>query len=273
MSTTITLTQGLRHEYAELFRTCVIRPARVAAVESLVARVLASRARYEQVARASGVPWHVIAAIHAMESSLRFTGHLHNGDPLTARTVQVPAGRPRVGSPPFTWEESAADALSSHRLGHGTEWSLAGTLYQLERYNGWGYRRNHPEVRSPYLWSFSQHYSSGKYVADGRFSPTATSGQCGAAVLLRRLAEHGHIDFADQPRPAPDTDPLLVRYSTSRPADANDAARAEQLQRWLNTFAGIFVRVDGIPGPRTSAAYRLVTGAYLPGDPRHGVRS
>ncbi len=208
-----------------------------------------------------------------MESSLRFTGHLHNGDPLTARTVQVPAGRPRSGAPPFSWEESAADALASHRLGARTDWSLAGMLYQLERYNGWGYRRFHPDVPSPYLWSFSEHYRAGKYVADGSFSATAVSGQCGAAVLLRRLAEHGHIDFPDHPRPPAEADPLLVRYSVTRPRAAAAAQRVEQLQRWLNTFSGIFVRVDGIPGPRTSAAYRLVTGEYLPGDPRTGVRS
>ena len=41
---------------------------------------------------------------------------------------------------------------------------------------------------SPYLWSFSNHYARGKYVADGHFSATAVSQQCGAALLLKRLA-------------------------------------------------------------------------------------
>ena len=65
---------------------------------------------------------------------------------------------------------------------------MPGTLFQLEGYNGFGYRDHHPTVPSPYLWSFSNHYTRGKYVADGRFSPTAVSQQCGAAVLLKRLA-------------------------------------------------------------------------------------
>jgi peptidoglycan hydrolase-like protein with peptidoglycan-binding domain len=43
-------------------------------------------------------------------------------------------------------------------------------------------------VPSPYLWSFSNHYTRGKYVADGRFSPTAVSQQVGAAVLLKQLS-------------------------------------------------------------------------------------
>jgi hypothetical protein len=45
-------------------------------------------------------------------------------------------------------------------------------------------------------------------------------------------------------------------------------ARALDLQRWLNTFPGIFVKENGIPGQRTSDAYKKVTGTYLPGDPR-----
>ena len=66
------------------------------------------------------------------------------------------------GKPPFTWEESASDALALRGLRGDTDWSLAGTLYQLEGYNGWGYRLYHQHVLSPYLWSYSNHYQSGK---------------------------------------------------------------------------------------------------------------
>jgi len=41
-----------------------------------------------------------------------------------------------------------------------------------------------------------------------------------------------------------------------------------ELQRWLNTFPGIFSKVDGVPGGRKVNAYRQVTGSNLPGDPR-----
>jgi lysozyme family protein len=263
----VTLTQSLRREYERLFRTCQPRPERAASVEKTIGRILDARARYESASAASGVPWFVIAVLHCMESSLRFDGHLHNGDPLTARTVQVPKGRPRDGAPPFSWEESAADALASHRLGRDTDWSLGSSLFQIERYNGFGYRLQHPEVLSPYLWSFSGHYTAGKFVADGRFSATAVSSQCGAAVLLRRMAEHGHVRFADDPAPAADN-PLVVPFSRTKPADPALVRRAEDLQRFLNTFPGVFVKVDGIPGERTSAAFRRVTGTFLPGDPR-----
>jgi cell wall-associated NlpC family hydrolase len=69
-------------------------------------------------------------------------------------------------------------------------------LYKLEEYNGFGYRNLRPAIASPYLWSFSNHYARGKFVADGRFSPTAVSQQCGAAVLLKRLAQTGAFEPA-----------------------------------------------------------------------------
>jgi len=56
-------------------------------------------------------------------------------------------------------------------------------LYEFEKWNGFGYRLYHPKVLSPYLWGFSNHYTSGKYTADGKFDESAVSTQCGAAVL------------------------------------------------------------------------------------------
>ncbi len=264
----VTLTGALRDEYERLFNSCLIRREKQPEVEKAITGLMKNRARYESVSAGTAIPWFFIAAIHNMEASQNFTRHLHNGDPLTARTTQVPAGRPKRGSPPFSWEESAADALAMRRLGAGTDWSLAGTLYQLEGYNGWGYRLHHPHVLSPYLWSYSNHYRSGKYVADGTWSDTAVSRQCGAAVILRRMVEHGLIEFADQPLPAEDAPPQVTAFTRKKPRDPAILAQAESLQRWLNTFPGVFLKVDGVAGERTSNAYRRVTGRYLPGDPR-----
>ncbi len=264
----IAFSEALRREYEDLFNTCVIRPERAKEVDVTVAKLQANKPRYLNVSGAVGIPWSFVAVIHNMEASLNFTKHLHNGDPLTARTVQVPAGRPKKGNPPFTWEESAGDALTMRGLNSGTDWSLAGTLYQLESYNGWGYRRDHPQVLTPYLWSYSNQYVRGKYIGDHQWSDTAVSKQCGTAILLRRMAEKGQIEFPDQPAPQPDDRPAVVSYSTKKSKDAAMVSRAEDLQRWLNTFPGIFVKVDGVPGDKTSEAYQKVTGAFLPNDPR-----
>jgi len=94
----------------------------VAAVEKIAARSVANKARYEAVGEQVGTPWYVIAAIHNLEAGQRVTTHLHNGDPLSGRTTHVPAGRPRTGAPPYSWETSAIDALKvqgCHRSGHG----------------------------------------------------------------------------------------------------------------------------------------------------------
>lgn len=263
----VSLTDALRSEYENLFNSCIINSARLAAVEKSIEGIVRGDARYRAVGDELGIPWFVIGVIHNMEASLNFTKHLHNGDPLKARTVHVPAGRPKNGTPPFTWEASAVDALSLRGLNKVKDWSLAGILYQIEGYNGWGYRLYHPHVFSPYLWSFSNQYISGKYIEDGTWSDTAISKQCGAAVILRRMAEKNLIGFLDQPAPSEESVPL-IGYSKNKSKDQELVARAEGLQRWLNTFPGIFVKVDGVPGDKTSDAFKKVTGFYLPGDPR-----
>jgi len=264
----ITLTPTLKTEYENLFNACIIASKRLPKVEELCGKLAANQDRYRAVGDKLGIPWFFIAVVHNMEASQSFKGHLHNGDPLKARTVQVPAGRPKSGEPPFTWEQSAEDALTMRGLGANVDWSLTGLLYQIEGYNGWGYRLHHQHVLTPYLWSFSNHYVSGKYVEDGTWSDTAVSAQCGAAVLLRRLAETHVIEFADQPRPTAGDAPLLVTYSPRKSEDAAVVKRVEDLQRWLNTFPGIFVKIDGVPGDKTALAYSQVTGSHLPGAPQ-----
>jgi len=265
---TLPLTAALRSEYKTLFDTCVIRPQYQPEINAAAQKMIANKARYQAVAASTGVPWTVIAVNHELECGLSFNKHLHNGDPLSAKTVNVPKGRP-PGNPPWTWEQSAADALTEYAK--WKDWSVAGTLYMLERYNGVGYRLYHPSVLSPYLWSYSTHYTMGKYGSDGKWSPTLVSKQPGTAVLLRRLAELGESGFTDQPTPsaaAAGGAPLVVSYAAAKPTDPTFIANATALQAWLNTHAGIFVKVDGWPGKGTSDAYKLVTGQYLPGDPR-----
>ena len=145
------LTNALRAEYQSLFDSCQIRPERQAEINSIATKILDAQGRYRGVGDPLAIPWYVIGVIHSLEGNLSFGRHLHNGDPLTARTVQVPKGRPVSGQPPFTWEQSARDALAMEKYTTWTDWSVPGILYKWESYNGWGYRSHHPEVKSPYL--------------------------------------------------------------------------------------------------------------------------
>ena len=101
------------------------------------------------IERLTRVPWFAIAIIHNLEAGGDFNSHLH-GAPPTARTVHAPAGRPRSGNPPFTWEESAVDALEYDGPHRVTDWSTEHLAYLFEGFNGWGYRLYHPhEVAVP----------------------------------------------------------------------------------------------------------------------------
>jgi lysozyme family protein len=176
----------LSDTYTAQFHACALKPEHAAEVRAEAGRILANRARYAAVAaHFTALPWWAVGILHSMECGLDFHAHLHNGDPLTARTVQVPRGRPLTGSPPFTWEESARDALVCDGLDKAADWSPGGALVTFENYNGTGYRRK--GVPSPYLWSFTDQYRCGKYTADGHYDAQAVSRQCGCAALLQVL--------------------------------------------------------------------------------------
>jgi lysozyme family protein len=240
------VTKAQRQRYNVLYQSCLIRPARRRAVDQLVRRITGGKRRYQKVANALEIPWYVVGIIHSLEAGGDFTRHLHNGDPLTARTTHVPAGRPKTGNPPYTWEASAIDALTSQGFRTWKDWSVPGTLYKLEAYNGFGYRDHHPNVPSPYLWSFSNHYARGKYVADGRFSATAVSQQCGAAVLLKRLTAAGT-------RTAIPAGPRVLQLANPR-VEGPDVEEAQKLLK-KNSFGSFDPgEADGEYGELTAGA-------------------
>lgn len=183
----------LKSEYEDLFARCVIPADKASVVAWHRKMLLQGKSRYVEAEGRTGVPWWFIGIIHAMEASFNFRAHLHNGDPLTARTVQVPARRPPTWNPPSDWLSSAIDALQYQGFAGETDWSLARTLYRWEAYNGFGYRRPSTNIPTPYLWSFSNHHTRGKYVRDGKYDPNAASKQCGAAVMLKALQKAGDV--------------------------------------------------------------------------------
>lgn len=202
MSRNVTFSAGIQNEYQRLFDTMQVRAGWAAQMDGAANFIERGRTRYQAIERATGVPWFFVGLVHFMEAGGKrdpFTRHLHNGDPLTARTVNVPRGRPVAGNPPFTWEQSATDALrymdSASPAWRNTRgnWTLPAMLYKLEAYNGFGYRTLARPINSPYLWSGSNHYTRGKYTFDGRYDPNAISKQPGTAVILYRLLERQNL--------------------------------------------------------------------------------
>jgi hypothetical protein len=126
-------------------------------------------------------------------------------------------------------------------------------LFRFEKYNGFGYRRRN--IQSPYLWSYCQHYTSGKFIQDGKYDPGAVSKQCGAAVLLSELQHAG-----EKLEPEPE-----IRFKslfTSKFNSAKFHAEAVALQRLLNEF-GYNLNPDGFAGKLTSAAFMQFSGKVL----------
>jgi lysozyme family protein len=181
----------LRDEYDRWFAACALRPGHEGEVAFFLKMLRSGKENYEKAGDAVKVPWHVVAIIHGLEGGFNFGTHLHNGDPLSARTVQVPAGRPKAGSPPFTWVASAIDALRFEGLADVTDWSIAHTLFRFESFNGMGYRSI--GVPTPYLWSGSNLYNKGKFVKDHVFDPEKVSQQVGAGLILKTLVNNGVV--------------------------------------------------------------------------------
>jgi lysozyme family protein len=178
----------LADDYTACWGSCVVDEARAAAVNGSVDRLLQGEARYKTVSqRCNGVPWQLIGIMHGLECGYDFGKDLHNGDSLSAPTRRVPGGRPPGWNGTGSWEESAVDAVKSKGLDNVSQWFLPRVLYALEGFNGFGYRSQ--GVRSPYLWSCSNLYTKGKYVADHVFDPSAVSKQVGAAVILKALEQ------------------------------------------------------------------------------------
>ncbi len=253
------LSESFKTEYQHLFDTCIIRESKYPLLDKCVQTIVAGKNQYDAISEATGIPWYFIGIVHNMESSCNFNKHLHNGDPLTARTVQVPKGNPKKGNPPFSFFESAVDALNIEGFTQLSDWSIAGILYSFEKYNGFGYRKKN--INSPYLWGGSNQYSKGKYVKDGMFDPQAVSSQIGTGVILRRMSElqiavAGALDGISQVKNLGSQ----VIYDPK-----NYHLNAEQLQRLLNSV-GQQLRIDGFAGRNTSDAYQRVTGNYLTGD-------
>jgi lysozyme family protein len=150
---------------------------------SIAQHLVAPKLRYQAVSANTGVPWAVIAVIHERECSQDWMGSLAQGDPWNRVSVHVPAGR----GPFKSWEDAAVDALvnCAPHAARNKDWSIGGILTLLEEYNGLGYAFR--GVPSPYLWSGTDQYRSGKYIRDGVYDPDAVDSQLGCAGLLMAM--------------------------------------------------------------------------------------
>jgi lysozyme family protein len=142
-----------------------------------------AKTRYQAVAAWTKVPWPVIAVIHERECSQDWSKSIAQGDKWNLVSIHVPKRR----GPFRSWEDAAIDALTDcpPYAAQNKDWSIGGALTLLEQYNGLGYFAR--GIPSPYIWSGTDQYKSGKYVRDGFFDPSAVDQQLGCAGLLKAM--------------------------------------------------------------------------------------
>jgi lysozyme family protein len=191
---------SLRPEYQRFFDLCQPLSANRNDVAKAAGRVQAGHEHYQTLsARLGGhIPWQFLGITHLLEANCSFNRHLHNGDPMFSgpdgakvwlRTTHVPPNRPPIWPAPASesdpWIWSAMDAVTLEGFNNEDDWSIPAMLWRFERFNGMGYRQFHNP--SPYLWSYSQIYQTGKFGSDGHYDPDLVSDQCGAALILKSL--------------------------------------------------------------------------------------
>lgn len=238
----LTRANAARWSRAKLTREAeFIQPARVA---------VANKGRYLAIARQAGMPdiaWVFIAVSHYRESSQNFSRSLAQGDRWDQVSVHVPAGR----GPFKSFEDAAVDALvkCAPYAARLKDWSIGGMLTNLERFNGIGYAAR--GVPSAYVWSGTNQYEKGKFVADGVYDPNKVDAQLGVAGLILTMMELDPSITFNGPAPQVQPKPIPIN-PTDKPI--RDGI---WLQNTLNRLgANPKLELDGIVGPATRNAVR-----------------
>lgn len=171
-------------------------PKDLAEINRAAQFILAQWLTYKQVGDELSIPPWVIGCLHYRESDFDFGTWLCNGDPIfdasgtPIKTSHVPQGL----GPCSTWQDAALLSLKNQGWNQGLHWDIVDALENLLLWNGTGYEALIPPINSPYLWSMTNHYSKGKYVADGIYDPNIVDSQAGCAAIIISLKSMGVIN-------------------------------------------------------------------------------
>jgi lysozyme family protein len=265
----------LAPEYATLLATMRVDPgrehelpARAAAVRELGER---HRDEWAEVTAKTGVPRLWGLASFERESGSDYSRSPAQGDRWDRVSVNVPRGL----GPYQDWGDACVAAYGIDRLDEvgAPNWTWTRSCYEGELYNGFGPRAHGRQTG--YLWSWTNIYTGGKYVADGKWDAETQDQQCGMipmmAALLRLDATLALVNALSAPAhssptsgsgegpnvPAPANVPVGVGGG---PADGNVAT---WLQASLNRLrADPPLTVDGCYGRHTRRAVRAFQAAH-----------
>jgi lysozyme family protein len=213
-----------------------------------------NREVYERISQKTGIPPQLIAALHYRESSGNFNTYLHNGQKLGQVTTIVPKG---IYFDNF--EDAAVHALLQKkglRDAYGLKAQsndLVAMLTFAEAYNGWGYY-NRDRV-SPYVYSGTNVYKKGKYVADGKFDPETIDKQPGIYILINAITPVSNSTIPSENPPKVDNKP--TNNKTSFEANVKSAQNVLDEKSNLQKGAVTIPNLQNFP-------------LYVQGDARYG---
>lgn len=165
----------LRPEYLKLITSAQIIFNHVNDVARSVHNTLAQRPVYEEISKATGVPWQVIGLIHMREGNNHLNQGIRQGLPVDPRF----------------FIHDAIQVISSRQK--PDQWDIAGILWFCESFNGFGPR--HHGIHTGYLWAGTSFYWRGKYDRDGHWNPTLVDEQVGIATALLMMKSQGIVQF------------------------------------------------------------------------------
>lgn len=171
--------EELQDDYTEHLRT--MKSTQQIAAKAVAERLLKNRERFLALQKACGVPALWVMPVFERENP-SFEAYLGNGDVLNKPTTDVPKGR----GPFPTWEDGAADALKLDHVTLCPEWTWQRACFEWEAWNGFGPRLHGRP--SGYLWSGTDQYHGGKYVADGVWSRGTWDHQLGTVIIAQEIA-------------------------------------------------------------------------------------
>lgn len=243
----------LRQEYVSLLET--VKVTRSALANEVARRRLSHKSRYVSVGDQTRVPVVMLMALHGRESDGDFRTYLGNGQPLDRVTTIVPKGR-GPWLEPSAWEKGAIDAINYDHLNDATApWDMAYACWKGEAWNGFG-PRNHG-IHTGYLWAGTNHYTRGKYVADGVWDAEHVDTQLGVIPVMLALVSLDPSLALPMPTHAIATSPPLVPMPTPVGVGSlNGVDRTRWIQEFLNKRAQADIAVDGSYGRKTREAVR-----------------
>lgn len=271
---------ALAPEYAQLLAT--VNVTKTDEVDAVARKLLDRnhRPRLEPVCNATDVPLPLWASLCERESGCRFDRNPAQGDPLSRPSTHVPVGRPKLGAPPndhfpVTYEYAAIDAINyDHLNDNSAPWTMTYACWKGEAWNGFG-PRNHG-IHTGYLWGGTNHYTRGKYIADGVWDPSHADVQLGIVpVMLRMIALDQTIAFGPPGLPAPfvvpvpqpvpigvgggEMDTRSIQHALNQLGfgplleDGSYGRRTREAVRAFQRTRGLWT--DGLAGPKTHAAF------------------